>query len=73
VVTDAGHLATDPAQTVNTFTGSMLLPLFPGEPFGPGVYLFTGKVVATFAPGGFFYSNLVVTGTRADLCAALRG
>jgi hypothetical protein len=73
VVTDAGHLTTDPAQTVDTFTGSLLLPLFPGEPFGPGVYLFDGKVVATFAPGGFFYSNLDVTGTRTDLCAALRG
>lgn len=73
VVTDAGHLATDPAQTVDTFTGSLLLPLFPVEPFGPGVYLFHGKVVATFAPGGFFYSNLDVTGTRIDLCAALAG
>ena len=73
VVTDAGHLTTDPGQTVDTFTGSLLLPLFPGEPFGPGVYLFDGKVVATFAPGGFFYSNLEVTGRRTDLCAALRG
>jgi hypothetical protein len=73
VVTDAGHLTTDPEQTVDTFTGSLLLPLFPGEPFGPGVYLFAGKVVATFAAGGFFYSNLDVTGTRTDLCAALRG
>ena len=73
VVTDAGHLTTDPAQTVDTFTGSLLLPLFPGEPFGPGVYLFDGKVVATFAPGGFFYANLDVTGRRVDLCAALRG
>jgi hypothetical protein len=72
VVTDAGHLSTDPAQTVDTFTGSLLLPLFPGEPFGPGVYLFHGRVVATFAPGGFFYANLEVTGTRTDLCAALR-
>ena len=72
IVTDAGHLTTDPAQTVDTFTGSLLLPLFPGEPFGPGVYLFHGRVVATFAPGGFFYSNLEVTGTRVDLCAALR-
>ena len=71
VVTDAGHLTTDPAQTVDTFTGSLLLPLFPGEPLGPGVYLFHGRVVATFAPGGFFYSDLDVTGTSVDLCAAL--
>jgi hypothetical protein len=37
------------------------------------VWLFVGKVVATFAePGGFFYSTIDVTGTSVDLCAALR-
>jgi hypothetical protein len=73
VVTDAGHLATDPQQTVDTFTGRLVLPVFPGEPRGPGLWLFVGKVVATFAtPGGFLYSSIDVTGNATDLCAALR-
>jgi hypothetical protein len=73
VLTDAGHLTTDPQQTVDTFTGRLVLPVFPGEPRGPGVWLFVGKVVATFAqPGGFFYSDVDVTGKAVDLCAALR-
>jgi hypothetical protein len=73
VLTDAGHLTTDPQQTADTFTGRLVFPLFPGEPLGPGVWLFVGRVVATFVqPGGFFYSNLDITGNRVDLCAALR-
>ena len=73
VLTDAGHLTTDAAQTVDTFSGRLVFPVFPGEPHGPGVWLYVGKVVATFAePGGFFYSSIGVTGTAVDLCAALR-
>jgi hypothetical protein len=73
VLTDAGNLITNPEQTTDTFTGRLVLFLFPGEPFGPGAWLFIGRVVATFAePGGFFYSGLDVTGNRVDLCAALR-
>jgi hypothetical protein len=72
ILTDAGHLTTDPEQTADTFTGRLVLPLFPGEPRGPGLWLFVGKVVATFnAPGGFFYSDIEVTGRAVDLCAAL--
>jgi hypothetical protein len=74
VLTDAGNLITDPGQTADTFTGRVVLFLFPGEPLGPGAWLFVGRTVATFAePGGFFYSNLDLTGQRVDLCAALRG
>jgi hypothetical protein len=73
VLTDAGNLITNPEQTVDTFSGRLVLFLFPGEPFGPGAWLFEGRVVATFAePGGFFYSDLDATGNRVDLCAALR-
>jgi hypothetical protein len=73
MVTDAGHLTTDPRQTVDTFTGRLLFPLFPGEPRGPGLWLFVGEVVATFdTPGGFFYSSIDVTGRAVDLCARLR-
>jgi hypothetical protein len=73
VLTDAGHLTTDPRRTVDTFTGRLVFPLFPGEPLGPGVWLFVGRVVAAFVrPGGFFYSDLDITGERVDLCAALR-
>src|SRR3954452_12721116 len=73
VLTDAGHLTTDPQQTVDTFTGRLVFPVFPGEPTGPRVWLFVGKVVATFAqPGGFFYSKIDVTGRSVDLCAELR-
>ena len=73
VVTDAGNLRTDPKQTTDTFHGRLVLFLFPGEPFGPGAWLFVGRTVATFAaPGGFLYSNLEFTGKRVDLCAALR-
>jgi len=73
VLTDAGNLITNPEQTTDTFTGRLALFLFPGEPFGPGVSLFVGRVVANFAvPGGFFYSGLEFTGRRVDLCAALR-
>jgi hypothetical protein len=73
VLTDAGDLITNPEQTVDTFSGRVVLFLFPGEPFGPGAWMFEGRVVATFAePGGFFYSDLDPTGKRVDLCAALR-
>ena len=73
VITDAGNLNTNPEQTAETFHGRTLLFLFPGEPFGPGAWLFRGRVDATFAvPGGFFYSDLDVTGDQVDLCAALR-
>jgi hypothetical protein len=73
VITDAGNLMTDPEQTTDTFHGRLVLFLFPGEPFGPGAWLFAGRVVATFAePGGFLYSGLEFTGKRVDLCAALR-
>jgi hypothetical protein len=73
VLTDAGSLKTDAAQTTDTFTGRLVLFLFPGEPFGPGAWLFVGRTVATFAqPGGFFYSALDFQGKRVDLCAALR-
>jgi hypothetical protein len=74
IVRDAGNLTTNPEQTTDTFTGSLLLFLFPGEPFGPGAWLFVGRTVATFAqPGGFLYSHLEHNGKRVDLCAALRG
>lgn len=74
VLTDAGNLITQPDLTSETFTGRVVLFLFPSEPFGPGAWLFIGRVVATFAvPGGFFYSHLDPTGQRVDLCAALRG
>jgi hypothetical protein len=73
VLKDAGNLITNPGGTSETFTGRLVLFLFPGEPFGPGASLFVGRVVATFAPGGFFYSDLDLTGQRVDLCAALRG
>ena len=73
VITDAGSLMTDPEQTTDTFHGRVVLFLFPGEPFGPGAWLFAGQVVASFAePGGFLYSGLEFTGKRVDLCAALR-
>ena len=73
VITDAGNLMTDPEQTTDTFHGRLVLFLFPGEPFGPGAWLFVGRTVATFAePGGFLYSGLEFTGKRVDLCAALR-
>jgi hypothetical protein len=72
VLTDAGNLITDPSQTTDTFHGRLVLFLFPGEPFGPGAFLFVGGVEATFAqPGGFLYSHLDFTGKRIDLCAAL--
>jgi hypothetical protein len=74
IITDAGNLITNPEQTTDTFHGRTLLFPFPGEPFGPGAFLFVGRVDATFAePGGFFYSDIDVTGKRVDLCAALRG
>jgi hypothetical protein len=67
-------LTTNPAQTSETFKGRVVLFLFPGEPFGPGAWLFVGRTVATFAtPGGFLYADLDVTGKRVDLCAVLRG
>jgi hypothetical protein len=73
VLTDAGNLITNPDQTAETFHGRVVLFLFPGEPFGPGAWLFVGRVEATFAePGGFLYSDLDLTGRRVDLCAALR-
>jgi hypothetical protein len=52
----------------------LVLFLFPGEPFGPGAWLFVGRTVATFAdPGGFLYSDLDLDGKSIDLCTALRG
>jgi len=72
VLTDAGGLTTNPEQTTDTFSGRVVLFLFPGEPLGPGAWLFDGRVVATFAePGGFLYSDLDIRGKRVDLCAAL--
>jgi hypothetical protein len=74
VLTDAGSLITNPEQTAETFHGRTVLFLFPIEPFGPGAWLFEGRVDATFAvPGGFLYSQLDPTGKRVDLCAALLG
>ncbi|MEK6251028.1 MAG: hypothetical protein AABM43_03635 [Actinomycetota bacterium] len=74
VLTDAGNVITNPEQTAESLTGRLVLFLFPGEPFGPGAWLFVGRAVATFAePGGFLYSDLDLKGTRVDLCAALRG
>ncbi|MDP9335096.1 MAG: hypothetical protein M3Q30_17575 [Actinomycetota bacterium] len=74
VLRDAGSLTTNPQKTTDTFTGRLVLFLFPGEPSGPGAWLFVGRTIATFAePGGFFYSDLHLDGTRVDLCAALRG
>jgi hypothetical protein len=74
VVRDAGSLTTNPQQTTDAFTGRLILFLFPGEPFGPGAWLFVGRTIATFAePGGFVYSDLDLDGTRVDLCAALGG
>jgi hypothetical protein len=74
VLTDAGSLSTSPEQTAETFRGRAVLFLYPIEPFGPGAWLFEGRVDATFAvPGGFFYSELDPAGRRVDLCAALRG
>src|SRR6266550_7900757 len=51
VLKDAGNLITNPDETSETFTGRLVLFLFPGEPFGPGASLFVGRVIATFAPG----------------------
>ncbi|MEY2525071.1 MAG: hypothetical protein QOJ66_3636 [Ilumatobacteraceae bacterium] len=74
VLHDVGSLTTDPAQTTDSFTGRLVLFLFPGEPMGPGAWLLIGRTVATFAePGGFTYSRLDVPAQRVDLCAALRG
>ena len=74
MITDAGSLITNSEQTAETFHGKTVLFLFPGEPFGPGAWLFTGRVDATFAePGGFLYSGLDFTGKQVDLCAALGG
>jgi len=74
VITDAGSLITNSEKTAETFHGKTVLFLFPGEPFGPGAWLFTGRVDATFAePGGFLYSGLDFTGKQVDLCAALGG
>jgi hypothetical protein len=73
VITDAGSLITNREQTAETFHGRTVLFLFPGEPFGPGAWLFEGRVNATFAePGGFLYSDLDFTGKQVDLCTALR-
>jgi hypothetical protein len=73
VLTDAGNVITNPEQTAESLTGRLVLFLFPGEPLGPGAWLFVGRTVATFAePGGFLYSDLDLTGKRVDLCAALR-
>src|SRR5215210_5386200 len=49
VLTDAGNVMTNPQQTAETLTGRVVLFLFPGEPFGPGAWLFLGRVGATFA------------------------
>jgi hypothetical protein len=72
-LTDAGNVVTNAAGTAEALTGRLILFLYPGEPFGPGAFLFTGRVHATFAqPNGFFYSHLEYAGGRIDLCAALR-
>jgi hypothetical protein len=72
VLRDAGSLTTNPERTAETFTGRLVLFLFPGEPSGPGAWLFVGRTVATFAePGGVLYSDLDHRGRRIDLCAAL--
>jgi hypothetical protein len=72
VLRDAGSVTTNPERTGETLTGRLVLFLFPGEPFGPGAWLFVGRTVATFAePGGFLYSDLDLDGRRVDLCAAL--
>jgi hypothetical protein len=74
VLRDAGSVTTNRERTAETLTGSLVLFLFPGEPFGPGASLLVGRTVATFAePGGFLYSDLDLDGRRVDLCAALRG
>jgi len=74
VLTDAGSVSTNRERTAETLTGRLVLFLFPGEPSGPGAFLFVGRTVATFAePGGFLYSDLDLDGRRVDLCAALRG
>ena len=74
VLRDAGNVRTNSAGTAETLTGRVILFLYPGEPFGPGAFLFSGHLNATFAePNGFFYSSLEYTGRRIDLCAALRG
>jgi len=73
VLRDTGSVTTNAEQTSEVLTGSIVLFLFPGEPFGPGAWLFNGRATATFAePGGFLYSSLVLDGNRVDLCAALR-
>jgi hypothetical protein len=73
VLRDAGSVTTNPERTAETLTGRLVLFLFPGEPFGPGAWLFVGRTVATFAePGGFLYSDFDLDGRRLDLCAALR-
>jgi hypothetical protein len=73
VLTDAGNVMTNSAATGETLTGRVILFLYPNEPGGPGAFLFSGRVRATFAePGGFFYSHVEHTGNRVDLCAALR-
>lgn len=73
VLRDAGSVTTNPERTVETLTGRVVLFLFPGEPFGPGAWVFVGRTVATFAePGGFLYSELDHDGKVVDLCAALR-
>jgi hypothetical protein len=72
VLRDAGNVTTNPERTAEVLTGSLVLFLFPGEPFGPGAWLFVGRTIATFAePGGFLYSDLDLDGRRIDLCAAL--
>jgi hypothetical protein len=69
---DTGNVTTNAAQTSETLTGSLVLFLFPGEPFGPGAWLFDGHTTATFAqPGGFTYGALALNGKQTDLCAAL--
>jgi hypothetical protein len=74
VLRDAGSVTTNPERTAETLTGRLVLFLFPGEPFGPGAWLFVGRTVATFAePGGFLYADLDLDGRRVDLCATLRG
>jgi hypothetical protein len=72
VLRDAGNVSTNPERTAEVLTGNLVLFLYPGEPFGPGAWLFVGRTVATFAePAGFLYSDLDLDGRRIDLCAAL--
>ena len=72
IVRQPGTTTTNPAQTAVTLTGQTVLFQLPGEPLGPGLFLITGRIVATLQePGGFLLADLEFTGKRVDLCASL--